>query len=489
MSVAHYLVNDAGSAIDVTGYVRRGWELKESAEEGAVAMSHVVFDDPDEDLTMRGHRAFYSVESAAGTENIFYYGFVASQDIGRGEIKGGRQWDVDLADINSVIFKRVMTGSDCDRPAETDVERIEWLLTTDEGHGFGTPTTNVSTASPVDMDASDYRGQMLSQVIDDCAQQSGANWYAQYWVADGEVELWYGASDLSTYASDLSLSNDPADLDTDAMTAGTATVWPLSEDTKLTRDPSRVFSGVLVNWDGGSTYRRYDSTETLFTWRRDAVMQAPNVHTSTKAIARNARYGATLNTQELTVTTSVTIPAALVDKIRPGMLIDVTATHLPDFESAVSCRVLNRSVKQFGLDAYTLTMELAPVPCTDPISPRRGGRGRRDSTDCGLDQWREHRPLIATHHLAHRGCRRWVEPQHADPRASVPRGFTNIRLATIQRHCPGEIYRGAERRVGIATASYSRIRQLGSWAGVRRRSQPRHGYVQTKGSAITPQRM
>jgi len=361
VSITHYLVNDSGSAIDITGYVRRGWTLEEKAEEGAVAMSSVTLDDPNMDLTVRGHRAFYSVESTAGTENIVYYGFVADQKVRRGDIKGGREWEITLADINSLLFKRVMTGSDTNRPAETDVARIEWLLTTDEGNAFNGTPTNVSTASPVNMDAYDYRGQMASQVIDDCAQQSGANWYLQYSVTDGDEILWYGSSDLSTYPSTLSLSNDPADLDTDQMSAGTATVWPLSEDTTLTIDPSRVYSGLYANWDGGATYRRHSTTETLYTWRRDAVMDWPNVHTAAKAQARADAQIPLLALPDERLVTTVTLPASLAHELRPGMSLDVKAMHLPDFTTAKSCRIMSRKVKQFGLDAYSMELELSPI--------------------------------------------------------------------------------------------------------------------------------
>lgn len=368
MSIHHYYIGDAGTAVEITDQVRRGsWEYKEAAEEGSVPISSVIVDDSSLAFEVLGHREWYAIEDAAGTENRIFDGFVADQKITRGEIKGARQWELSVADLNSLIFKRVMTGSDCNRPIETDVARMTWLYGTDEAHAFYS-TTNLSTASPVSMDAADYRGQQLSQVIDDCAQSSGKNWYLQYSVAAGKRLLWYGSADLSTYTSTLSLSNDPADLDTDAMSAGTAAVWPISEDTSLTRDPSRVFSGLYADIDGGATYRRRNSTETAFTWRRDARQSWPNVKTIPTAQARADAQLAYLKDQEHTITTSVTLPASLVHAIRPGMLIDVKATHLPNYDVAVSCRVLTRAIKQFGLDAYTLTLELAPVTVPNPVA-------------------------------------------------------------------------------------------------------------------------
>ncbi len=55
-------------------------------------------------------------------------------------------------------------------------------------------TTYLDTSGPVNMDAVDYRGQYVRDIIDDCAQQSGKNWYHLDVGTSGSTVFgtWYG---------------------------------------------------------------------------------------------------------------------------------------------------------------------------------------------------------------------------------------------------------------------------------------------------------
>ena len=358
MSAHHYYIDDAGDPVEITDRIQfDSWKLTENAEEASVATSEVVVDDPEMDLDeIQGHRGYYVIEDATGDDEVIFYGYIADQTISRGDYPLGRQWTLSLVDINSLIDKRIMTGSDCNRDAETDVARMLWLLTTDEAHAFHSDTTYISTANPVDMDACDYRGQRLSQVVDDCEQASGKNAYL-FWSSPftgGTRSLWYGANSLTTRQSPLGLSNDLADIDD-------ATTFAISEDTKLVRDPSRMYSGIYLPYDGGAIYKSGLYPETAFSWFRDGAMPSLNVKSETKASARAVRYLNDLHTQEHRIQTAVILPNTNVNDIRPGMFVPFKGTHLPGYETAINCRVLNRTVGQWTHDQYLVELELSPV--------------------------------------------------------------------------------------------------------------------------------
>ena len=342
------------------------WQTKESAEEGTAPLMRVIVYDPDMVYDFVGHRPWRIIEDQiTDGDDIIYQGYIATQEISRGEgAKGeplGRVWALDISDANTLWARRAMLGADCNRPAETDVERMQWLLGTNEAAAFDDITTYVSTDDPVDMDKNDYRGQMFNQIADDCAQQSGKNWYA--WVmwsgSAYEVFAWYGDDSLTDFSSTLSLTNDLDDLVMADIEDGTSLYWPISRDTKLARDPSRVFSGAVVPYDGGYAYAVDDDTADTYA-RRDSVQPAANVKTATKAKARARRYVNSLDEQDERITTSVEVPAALVNQLRQGMRIPYKATHQPGYEDYVWCRILNRALQQIYAGSwYRVTLELA----------------------------------------------------------------------------------------------------------------------------------
>jgi hypothetical protein len=352
---------------------RNTLEVTLNAEEGSVATSSIVVDDPSGDFDIVGHRDFAirETEVTSGQSYIFF-GAVADRKVRRGpsgRVGVGREWEVSLVDLNTLLDRRIMVGTDNNRPAETDVHRIQWLLTTSEG-AFIADTRYFSTSSPVAMDAVDYRGQSLKQVLDDCAQQSGKD----YWLTSfedtgttsapwGVASLWYGFRSSSLYPSTLVLSNVAADVAADQL--GLTYAYS-QEETFLTRDPSRVYSSVYVQYDGGTAYVNNLATQAAFA-RRDAVSPAENVKTAAKAQARGTRYLNDIDTEEDVITTSIEVPLAHVNLLREGMAVSFKATHLPGYETGAAVRVLNRTVSQHSEQTYKIRMEL--------------GSGGSDATD------------------------------------------------------------------------------------------------------------
>ena len=158
MAQRHYLQLAGGSTIEVTDRVEliEGWEFTERAEEGATGSGSVWLKDPGMDLDVDGLRSYYVLEDASeDTDNVLWGGFVVDPEVSRGE-QGtthydplARMWQLQLTDRNGYWNRRVMVGTDCKRPAETDVARLQWLLTTSEASWLDDASTYLSTASPV----------------------------------------------------------------------------------------------------------------------------------------------------------------------------------------------------------------------------------------------------------------------------------------------------------------------------------------------------
>jgi hypothetical protein len=373
MSQRHYIVLAGPTTVEVTDRVPlEGWELTEKAEEGSVGSGTMWLADPDMDLDIDGLRAYYVLEDASeATDNVLFGGFAIDPELSRGEQGGmfydpvARNWQIQLTDRNGFWNRRVMTGADCKRPAETDVARIQWLFASAEADWVEDDTTYVSTASASNMDKVDYRGQLFNQVVDDCAQAStvGKNWWVQLQeTGTGRQDVvWYGKDGLTAYQSDLYLSNDPDDWDDSALLAGTSLVWPIGDATRLRRDTSRVYTGVYLRYGGSSKaiYRKNAASVAVY-GRRDHIADYPNVKTKTKAIVRATRLLNDLADPDERIMTTVELPAAKATMLRAGMRVRFKATHLEGYgDQFYNCRVLECMVSPVAAGTrYRLSLVL-----------------------------------------------------------------------------------------------------------------------------------
>jgi len=353
---------------DVSSQVRAmTTSVRANAEEGSVAMSTIVIDDPNGTLDVPGLKEIYGQETEAALPT-FFRGIIADRGVSRGETDKSyrtttaRQWEVQVADQNERLARRVLLGVDANRPAETDVARIQYVMASPEMSTVGiTSSTYVSTSGPIAMDAADYRGQTVLSLIDDCAQASGKN----YWVMRRDdlgpttFGLWYDFAGSTAYVSTIAISNVITDVDG-------ATTFAASFDTKLTRDPSRVYSGVWMPFSGGAVYQQQASTSSNF-HARDTTSYSANVKTVAKANARAIRYLTDIDTEEDRITTAIVVPNAQVNDLREGHLVYGTFSHLPGYETPTAMRVLNRTVTQVSEQYYRLDLELSPGAAAGPL--------------------------------------------------------------------------------------------------------------------------
>lgn len=344
-----------------------GFRLSEAAEAGIVGMSQVVVDDPTGVRDLVGLKPF-RVDDTACTWLRVFTGHLADRALGRDPqashvVGTARRWDATVTDLNAVLQFRVLRGDDANRPAETDIERITWLL----GSGFmvGIEDTGyIDSTGPIDMDACDYRGRYPSDLLSDCGTQSGKNYYVT-WDQDADSRsLHYFVADTSSlWSSALRISNLETDVD------GTTTFAP-SMDAKLSRDPSRVYSGVYLQYGSGTAavYETDSGTATDFITRDVAYMDT-SIKSSTKATAKANKMLGESDSEYDRITVRIEVPAAQVNLLLPGQRLQVKFTHLPGYTSFTWIRVVRRTVVQLKQGLYALDLELANTKLL------RGGAG------------------------------------------------------------------------------------------------------------------
>jgi hypothetical protein len=390
VSFRYWYKNDDGDLVEFTDRVQVGWAenpgtsgLTMNAEEGTLGVCDIRVEDPDGDWDFpRGHRYVLVIEDQAEYDDfggVIYKGYTNTRTFERDLMRTGaaRIINMNLQDINIVFDRRIMAGSENNRPAETDVERIAWLLTTNEA-ALIDDDFYFSTDQPVDMDAVDYRGQSFRQIVSDCSLQSGKNWYL--WPSLGGNSLWYQPRGTDDFSSTSRISNVIEDLDDYEDTYAPAI------DSKMTRDPDRVYSGIYRAYATSYVYTQNEDTATAFA-RRDTFATSPNVKTKLKAIVRNERELADISTEEDIITTSVIVSRPDVNCIVPGQRVQVRYSHFPTFEDDFQwVRVLNRTVRELGPDQIELALELTrdePAIDTGGVGAVFGVLGRAK----GYDRW------------------------------------------------------------------------------------------------------
>jgi hypothetical protein len=348
----------ASSNVDISARLRAYTvSTTANAEEGSVGISQLVVDDPEGGINITGLRGITLTETAeSSNQQVIFKGWTADRDVTRGpsmRTAAARLWHVGMVDQNSLITRRIMRGSDANRPAETDVARVQWLMTTSEFGGTVTNSTYISTSFPVAMDAVDYRNQSNQQILDDCAQASGKNYFIIWREEVSAFGLFYDFAGASPYRSAIRLTNILGYVDND-ITFGVA-----NEGTKLNRDPSRVYSGVVLPYVGGEVYVQNSAIAAEFV-SRDTMAPSVNVKTSAKATARANRYILDASTESDVISTSFLVPLSRVNHLREGMQVQCRFAHMPGYGEGWNwMRVLRRTVTATSEEQYTVQVDLS----------------------------------------------------------------------------------------------------------------------------------
>jgi hypothetical protein len=374
----------AGWGEDVTTSVRLGsiTGLAGEAELGAVGTGNVVLDDPNGTVGHLGdgivglkQMSFIEWACPLGNRRL-YTAYVGDRRYHRGQqdslITGpARKIDVTLTDLNSFLTFRVFAPtaddptSDFVRPAETHIQRIQALLTTVD---FISTTLfdigYIPTTGGVAMSANDYTGFRPIDVLNDCAQVSGWNFFILYNEATNKLVLWFDRYDTDgsttlAYDSTLRLTNIEAQQDN-------TTTFAIEPDAVEVLDPSRVISAAYGTGTGITGYETSPTTAYTFAWR-DAVMPSEFVKEQAKLDALLTRYLTENATEASRVSCTVRVPNTKVTAIHEGMRIEGWFTHLPSNIGEYRWyRILQRTIRQDveNEELYWLDLEMTPLPET-----------------------------------------------------------------------------------------------------------------------------
>jgi hypothetical protein len=343
--------------------------LVQYAELGQAGMGSIQIDDPTATVghagdAIVGLKQFYIVEldETAGDQRLFT-GYVADRRYSRGRDShrtgAARLIDVSLVDENSFLSFRVFqpvaldATSSFDRPAETDTQRVaallavDFLSTTLFDEGFIEP-------AGVNMDANDYTGQRPVDVLNDCAQQSGLNFFVRFKEDTTHYVLHYRSNDSELDPAAASISNVLAD--------EAADVFFANQDWELVKDPSRVVAGVLLPFKAGTVYENDLDTSYAFGYR-DAYYPSTDVGTAAQATARALRYLDEGSSEDERLTGSCLVASSAINAIKQGQWLQVKFSHLPGYEAWRDCRVLRRDISQQEETSawYTVRYELTPM--------------------------------------------------------------------------------------------------------------------------------
>jgi hypothetical protein len=334
-----------------------GFSFMEAADGGVFSMSRVRIDDPTAALTIVGHHEFRVIETACAWQTLFK-GYFADRNVARADslrLGVARIWDSTVYDLNAALQFEVFQGTSANRPAETDTVRLAWALTS----GYTGPLSTDGSAvfgAGVSLDKQDYRGMTLADLMSDCAQASGNN----YWVAYDETinlpRLHYYDPTRAYNTSAMAISNVLADVDE-------STIFAPSEDWKLGRDPSRVYSGVYYRYGDGTqaVYRHDDAVKTAIGHKRDTTWTDTTLDSLAAAEAKADKWLAEAATELDVITLTLpNVPPAKVNLMRAGQRIQVKGTHLPGYSNYVYGRITHRTVAQSGTTAsyYSVDLEI-----------------------------------------------------------------------------------------------------------------------------------
>lgn len=332
-----YALTDLGNQVVRLGAING---LTTKAEKGTVGTSSIPFDNPAGSLTIEPFRSFLMEEFACSAP-VVYKGYITDRSYARTEsfrTGAANRIDVSLIDLNAIFSMKLITHSTFHylRPAETDVARIAWLMAqvldtiVVYDHGL------IDTTNPVNLTKVDYSGQFPLQVMNDCANRSGKNFFLYNDPATGQISLaYFKSSDAVTlFPSTLSISNVKSEQ--------TATVIAPLMDAKEVRDPSLVYDGVYMPYNGGVVYVRAAGRFLA----RDVVGPSANTSDRDRAIELAQRMLDNHDSEQTTVECTLRLPASQVNLLIAGMGVHAKFSHLPDWTAGVDVQVLERTVKQ-----------------------------------------------------------------------------------------------------------------------------------------------
>lgn len=336
------------------------------ANRGEIGIGGFDFDDPASASDVAAWKDF-TVNESDESEPRMYTGYTGVRTIRRADsmqVGTDRRFGVEIVDLNCLFDESIIKSKDGQRDSETDYARITWLAS----HVSLTSYTNVvinPNSNKVTMEATDYRGKHPRDVLDDCAEASGKTYFLLYDVTN-LYTLFYDLSSSTSLTSTFRISDDPADQDG-------FTKYPIAPQRVL--DPSNVYSGLQLNFEGGDVYLTDASVATAFK-KREAEVQDSGTHTFDGATARAQQFLDVSGYETETLSCSVLLDSTESNRFPAGYRFQVKFKGLGrttfTYQRISRCTL----VPAPGRDGVAVDKYIAHLEFTPKIkSTRLSGRG------------------------------------------------------------------------------------------------------------------
>lgn len=321
-----------------------------SRADGSVGIGGIVFDDSAAALTVRGWMTVEIRETACVDAPILFQGFIADRNYSDNSpdavylISSQRFVDCNIVDQNAVMHIRLITNPDGKRPAESHIERIDWLLGSSYLSGLVSDLGLVNRSNPRPMGAADYRGQYPDDVLNDVLAPIFRIFYVYVDPETGERGLFVDVPTAAFATSPLTISNVLSDL--------SSTCFAPNKGATLNRDPSEVYAKIRYTYSKGLVIENDATTEAAFFADNGLGFRGLQVDNSRIGSEDSARIMADSlldrdSTENDTITLTVQVPAASAGLIQAGHRVGIKHTRFPGYESDfVYVRVTERTITQ-----------------------------------------------------------------------------------------------------------------------------------------------
>lgn len=183
-----YVVTATDTIMEITDRVdtpdpsgANGFAVGANAEEGSLGSFTLNVRDPDADLHLLNHRRVYAIaeDAPAGHQRVGNW-WISDLDVIRGpsdKTGASRTWVLTMEDENSIIPRKIFFGADVNRAvAETDIQRIDWWMTTTEG-SMVKDDLYLDRTNPKTLNPSNLVGQTADTMLSACRDASGKNYF------------------------------------------------------------------------------------------------------------------------------------------------------------------------------------------------------------------------------------------------------------------------------------------------------------------------
>lgn len=325
--------------------------MPSSAWYGEVSSATWIIDDPFGEYEFRAWDVMTADETAATAKPRVFTGWVERMRISRGGYGGGsaRIIELDIVDQNACLGFGIFRANSAQRPAETDVERIQFGL---ESQPMAwTPVvagdrTNL-TDNIVNLQEAQFARTYPVELFTSTAGRAGKIFYV-YWNQENErLEFYYDT--IPNYpAADVGISNVRSEVVADP----TGLFYP-SRDAQLARSGNEVMTGELLDFVGGSVFG--ENTATIdrlsptplspIAFRREFVRRSDQIGRVDTANAIVVADLAGHAIEEDTIVVTIRVPPEQVNDIEAGQRVPYAKfTHLPGYEDGPTINCIRRNV-------------------------------------------------------------------------------------------------------------------------------------------------